>query len=57
MGEFIFSSSAGRTGTAWIADFLAENLKITSMHKSLGINDFGIQMPDIETMRILMTEG
>lgn len=57
MSKFIFSITAGRTGTAWIADFLAENLKITSIHEPLGIDDFGIQMPDIKTMRMFNDRG
>lgn len=46
-----FTITAGRTGTAWLASFLSQNLKIEEMHEPLEINDFGEKMPDIRTMR------
>jgi hypothetical protein len=46
-----FVITAGRTGSAWLADFLSENLKIDAIHEPLGIDDFGVRMPDIRTMR------
>ena len=46
-----FTITAGRTGSAWLASFLSENLKIDEVHEPLGINDFGEKMPDIRTMR------
>ena len=57
MSKFIFSITAGRTGTAWVADFLGENLKIRSIHEPLDIDDFGNQMPDIKTMRMFNDRG
>jgi hypothetical protein len=57
MSKFIFTITAGRTGTAWIADFLAENLGIKSIHEPLAIDDFGNQMPDIRTMRTFNERG
>ena len=57
MSTFIFSITAGRTGTAWVAKFLGENLKIESIHEPLGIDDFGTQMPDIKTMRMFNDRG
>jgi hypothetical protein len=57
MSRYIFSVTGGRTGTAWIAEFLAENLGIRSIHEPLGIDDFGNQMPDIRTMRTFNERG
>jgi hypothetical protein len=57
MSRFIFSITAGRTGTAWITNFLGENLGIKSIHEPLGIDDFGNQMPDIKTMRMFNERG
>src|SRR5688572_8969314 len=57
MSRFIFSITAGRTGTAWITNFLGENLGIKSIHEPLGIDDFGNQMPDIKTMRMFNDRG
>lgn len=47
----IFVITAGRTGSAWLSDFFSVNLNINAIHESLGIDDFGIRMPDIRTMR------
>ena len=57
MSRFIFSVTAGRTGTAWVANFLRDNLGIRSIHEPLGIDDFGNQMPDIRTMRTFNERG
>ena len=46
-----FTITAGRTGSAWLASFLSQNLNINEVHEFLGINDFGNKMPDIRTMR------
>jgi hypothetical protein len=45
--ETIFTLSAGRTGTAWLSDFLAVNFNCDALHEPLGIEDFGNRMPDI----------
>lgn len=47
----IFTITAGRTGTAWLADLLALNCGVDAIHEPLGINDFGERMPDVRTMR------
>ena len=39
--ETIFTLSAGRTGTAWLSDFLAVNFNCDVLHEPLGIQDFG----------------
>jgi hypothetical protein len=48
---------AGRTGTAWLAQFLGDNLKVASKHEPLGVLDFGTQMPEISHMRRFNTLG
>jgi len=52
-----FTITAGRTGTAWLADFLSKNLDIDCVHEPLDIEDFGVNMPDIKTMRAFNTYG
>uniref|UniRef100_UPI002B26F1E1 hypothetical protein n=1 Tax=Leisingera sp. TaxID=1879318 RepID=UPI002B26F1E1 len=49
--DFIFTLSAGRTGTAWLAQFLGDNLSVNSVHEPLGVLDFGTKMPEISHMR------
>ncbi|WP_264213474.1 hypothetical protein [Leisingera thetidis] len=55
--DFIFTLSAGRTGTAWLAQFLGDNLQIRSVHEPLGVEDFGTAMPEIRHMRRFNTLG
>lgn len=55
--DFIFTLSAGRTGTAWLAQFLGENLQVRSVHEPLGVEDFGTAMPEIRHMRRFNTFG
>ena len=55
--ETIFTLSAGRTGTAWLSDFLAVNFKCDALHEPLGIEDFGNRMPDIKIMRSFNETG
>jgi hypothetical protein len=49
--RLIFTITAGRTGTAWLANFIKVNSSFLSFHEFLGIDDFGNRMPDIRTMR------
>jgi len=49
--RLIFTITAGRTGTAWLASFIKENSSFLSIHEFTGIDDFGYRMPDIRTMR------
>lgn len=49
--KFIFTITAGRTGTAWLSKFIELNSLYESIHEPLGINDFGSSMPDVKTMR------
>lgn len=55
--QFIFTITAGRTGTAWLANFFQDNLKIPTIHEPLEIDDFGNQMPDIRVMRSFNNRG
>ncbi|UWQ55696.1 hypothetical protein [Leisingera caerulea] len=55
--DFIFTLSAGRTGTAWLAQFLGDNLQVRSVHEPLGVEDFGTAMPEISHMRRFNTLG
>ena len=48
---YIFTLTAGRTGTAWLAQFLSQNLGLPATHEPLGIGEWGIDMPDIRVMR------
>src|SRR5262249_53913555 len=57
MTEYIFTITAGRTGTAWLADLMRINLTIPSVHERTELDDFGVQMPDIKTMRMFYERG
>ncbi len=52
-----FTITAGRTGSAWLTEFLSRNLNIDAVHEPLGIDDFGTRMPDIRTMRSFNNYG
>lgn len=52
-----FTITAGRTGSAWLTSFLTTNLGIDAVHEPLGIDDFGVNMPDIRTMRSFNNYG
>ncbi|MEP1768518.1 MAG: hypothetical protein ABJJ53_18015 [Sulfitobacter sp.] len=53
----LFTISAGRTATAWLAKMLGENLGVQAVHEPLGITDFGTKMPDIQALRTFNTYG
>lgn len=53
----VFTLTAGRTGTDWLARFLTQNLDGAALHEPLEIEDFGTRMPDIRTMRTFNTHG
>ncbi|ATG35539.1 hypothetical protein PhaeoP23_01390 [Phaeobacter piscinae] len=55
--DFIFTLSAGRTGTAWLARFLGDNLNIPSVHEPLGLDAYGTRLPSISHMRHFNTYG
>nr|WP_321980723.1 hypothetical protein [uncultured Cohaesibacter sp.] len=52
-----FTITAGRTGSNWLANFLSLNLQVQAIHEPLGIDDFGVKMPDIRTMRSFNNYG
>ena len=53
----IFTLTAGRTGTAWLSEFLKQNLGFEVIHERLGIDDFGVNTPDIKIMRMFNERG
>lgn len=55
--RFVFTLTAGRTGTAWLAEFLSRTLACDAVHEPLGIDDFGTRMPDIRLMRSFNERG
>ena len=55
--KYFFTVTSGRTGSAWLSAFLGENLGIHSIHEPLGIDDFGLRMPDIKLMRTFNDRG
>ncbi len=57
MTKTVFTISAGRTGTAWLAAFLDRNGFAPCIHEPLAIEDFGVNMPDIRLMRGFNTHG
>jgi len=57
MSQVYFSLAAGRSGSAWLAEFLSANLDVAAIHEPLGIEDFGTRMPDIRLMRSFNTYG
>ena len=57
MSDLIFTLSAGRSGSAWLAKFLEANLGFPVLHEPLGIDDFGTRMPDIRVMRAFNSRG
>lgn len=55
--RYIFTVTAGHTGTAWLADFLRGSLAIEAIHEPLQIDDFGTRMPNIKVMRSFNERG
>ena len=53
----IFTLTAGRTGTAWLSEFLKQNLGFEVIHERLEIDDFGLNTPDIKIMRMFNEHG
>ena len=50
--RYLFTITSGRSGSAWLADFLKVNFSENVIHEPLGIHDFGRTMPDIRIMRM-----
>ncbi len=57
MSSYVFTVTAGRTGTAWLSDLIRLNSSMVSVHEPLAIDDFGNQMPDIRTLRSFNERG
>ena len=57
MGPLVFTVTAGRTGTAWLAELLRRNGLPDALHEPLGVDDFGVRMPEIRTMRLFNERG
>ena len=55
--KYFFTITADRTGSTWLASFLDENLKMNSIYAPLGIDEFGVRMPDIKLMRVFNMGG
>lgn len=55
--KYFFTITAGRTGSAWLTEFLGKNFSIKSVHEPLAIEDFGVRMPDIKLMRTFNVLG
>ena len=50
MSKYIFTLTAGRTGTAWLASFLEHCTGERCIHEPYGIDQLGVVMPDIKTL-------
>ncbi|KUP92536.1 hypothetical protein [Tritonibacter horizontis] len=57
MSKIYFSLASGRSGSAWLAEFLSTNLGFDAVHEPLGIEDFGTRMPSIRLMRSFNSYG
>ena len=57
MNKFYFTITEGRSGSAWLARFMSENLSTKAIHEPLEIDDFGTKMPDIKIMRTFNNLG
>ena len=57
MKSLIFTVTAGRTGTDWLSKFIQTNSSFHSIHEPIGIQDFGVKMPEIRIMRTFNEYG
>ncbi len=51
MRQFVFTITAGRTGTEWLANLFAANLQCHAVHEYIGFGDIGQKTPDIGIMQ------
>ena len=51
MSKYVFTMTAGRTGTAWLADLFDVNFNCTSVHEYLNFGDIGLRSQDIGIMQ------
>lgn len=55
---YIFTLSAGRTGTAYLAELLSANLADADVHHELlGFDQFGVNTPDLSHMTLFNSNG
>jgi len=50
MTRYVFTITAGRTGTAWLAQLFAANLDCVAHHEFLNFGEFGIRSQDVGLM-------
>jgi hypothetical protein len=56
--QFIFTMTTGRSGTAFLAEFLAANLPDAECHHEfVGPGDFGLRTPDVSHMTLFNSQG
>ena len=56
--NFIFTITAGRTGTTYLASLLAANLKdAKTHHEIIGYEHFGIDTPDLSYLILFNSQG
>ncbi len=56
--SFVFTLTAGRTGTAWLAALLRENLDAATVHhEQIGYGSFGLDTPDLSTFTLFNSRG
>jgi len=56
--NFVFTMSAGRTGTAYLADLLRRNVEgAETHHEILGWDRFGVDTPDVSHMTLYNSAG
>jgi hypothetical protein len=56
--HFIFTMTTGRSGTAYLAEFLGANLPDVEFHHEFrGWDDFGLNAPDVSHMTLFNSQG
>lgn len=56
--HFIFTLTAGRTGTAFLADFLRANMNDAEVHhERFGFDLFGVETPDLSHFTLFNSQG
>ena len=56
--HFLFTMTAGRTGTAFLAELLRQNLPdVESHHELIGWERFGVDTPDVSHMTLFNARG
>jgi hypothetical protein len=56
--SFVFSMTAGRTGTGFLADLLEQNIDDAEVHHEiLGYDTFGVDTPDVSHLTLFNSQG